>query len=125
VADWRETEVGNETRARDINEIEDANIEHLPGASNRYVCECSDASCMATMSLTQFEYEEVRAYGTHFAIALDHENPEFDMLVAEHQGFAVVQKLPGLPARLAMASDPRRSTRHATQRDRHTTGPSS
>jgi len=110
MTDWRETEVGNETRARAINEIEDANIEHPRGVSNRYVCECSDASCMATMILTQVEYEQVRAHGTHFAIALDHENPELDLLVAEHEGFAVVQKLPGFPARLAMESDPRKVT---------------
>jgi hypothetical protein len=32
VADWRELEVGNETRSRDINEIEDAYLEH-PGGS--------------------------------------------------------------------------------------------
>jgi anti-sigma B factor antagonist len=32
VADWRELEVGNETRARDIKEIEDANFDH-PGGS--------------------------------------------------------------------------------------------
>ena len=114
MADWRETEVGNETRARDINEIEDANIEHPRGASNRYVCECSDASCVATISLTQQEYEGVRAHGAHFAIALDHENPELDLLVAELDGFAIVQKLPGFPARLAMASDPRSGSR---QRD--------
>jgi hypothetical protein len=115
VADWREQEVGNETRARDINEIEDANFEHPGGsATNRYVCECSDASCMATISLTQDEYEQVRAHGARFVIALDHENPELDLLVAEHEGFAVVRKLPGFPARLARASDPRGGSR---QRD--------
>jgi hypothetical protein len=115
VADWREREVVNETLARDINEIEDANHEHIgDGATNRYVCECSDASCMATISLTQDEYEQVRAHGARFVIALDHENPELDLLVAEHEGFAVVRKLPGFPARLARASDPRGGSR---QRD--------
>ncbi|MDP9341870.1 MAG: hypothetical protein M3Q23_07140 [Actinomycetota bacterium] len=112
MADWREREVGNETRARDINEIEDAYLEHPGGsATNRYVCECSDASCMATISLTQDEYEQVRAHGAQFVIALDHENSELDLLVAEHEGFAVVRKLPGFPARLASASDPRGGSR--------------
>jgi hypothetical protein len=112
VADWREREVGNETRSRDINEIEDANLEHPGGsATNRYVCECSDASCMATIRLTQDEYEQVRANGAHFAIALDHENPELDLVLAEHEAFAVVRKLPGFPARLARASDPRVAAR--------------
>ena len=112
MSDWREQEVDNETRSRDINEIEDANLEHAGGsATNRYVCECSDASCMATISLTQVEYEQVRAHGARFAIALDHENPEIDLLVAENDGFAVVRKLPGFPARLARASDPRSPSR--------------
>jgi hypothetical protein len=112
MSNWREREVDNETRSRDINEIEDANLEHAGGsATNRYVCECSDASCMATVSLTQVEYEQVRAYGARFVIALDHENPEIDLLVAENDGFAVVRKLPGFPARLARASDPRRPSR--------------
>jgi hypothetical protein len=112
VADWREREVGNETRARDINEIEDANHEHAGvSATNRYVCECSDASCMATISLTQDEYEQVRAHSARFVIALNHENPELDLLIAEHEGFAVVRKLPGFPARMATASDPRSGSR--------------
>jgi hypothetical protein len=72
------------------------------------MCECSDGSCKATISLTHVEYEEVRAYGTHFAIALDHESPDLDLLVSERTGFSIVRKLPGFPARLATASDPRR-----------------
>jgi nitric oxide reductase activation protein len=61
------------------------------------------------IALTHVEYEEVRAHGTHFAIALDHESPELDLMVSEQQGFAIVRKLPGLPARLANESDPRRA----------------
>jgi hypothetical protein len=111
VADWREQEVDNETRARDVNETADAKLEHLGGsATNTYVCECSDASCTATIDLTQVEYEQVRAHGARFVIARDHENPELDLLVAEHERFAVVRKLPGFPASLAMASDPRRGS---------------
>ena len=65
MADWREREVGNETRARDINEMEDGILRHLgtSGTNNRYICECSDASCMATVNLTQDEYEQIRGNG--------------------------------------------------------------
>jgi hypothetical protein len=113
MADWREREVGNETRARDINEMEDGILRHLgtTGTNNRYICECSDASCMATVNLTRDEYEQIRGNGVHFVIALDHESPELDLLISEHDGFAVVRKLPGFPARLARASDPRRASR--------------
>jgi hypothetical protein len=108
VADWREREVRNETSSRDINEfIEDANDASTDGTEQRYVCECSDSNCKATIGLTRVEYEDVRTFGTHFAIALDHENPELDVMVAEHDGFAVVRKLPGFPARLANDANPR------------------
>ncbi len=79
------------------------------GGTRPYVCECSDGACKATIVLTHAEYEEVRAHGTHFAIARDHESPDLDLMVSERSGFTIVRKLPGLPAKLANASDPRRS----------------
>ena len=110
MTDWREEEVGNETRAREINEwIEDSHLAAIDGSSNPYICECSDGNCKSMISLTHVEYEEVRAFPTHFAIALDHESPDLDLLVSERVDFTIVRKLPGLPARLALASDPRRT----------------
>jgi hypothetical protein len=110
MADWREEEVDNETRSREINEwIDESNGDSGLATDNPYVCECSAGSCTATIRLTHVEYEEVRGYGTHFAIAHDHESPDLDLMVSERVGFAIVRKLPGLPARLADASDPRRS----------------
>lgn len=106
--DWREQEVVNETRSREINEwIEESN-ESADGLASPFVCECSDGACTSTIRLTHLEYEEVRADGTHFAIAMHHESPDLDVLVAERVGFAIIRKLPGMPARLAMALDPRR-----------------
>jgi len=109
VADWREQEVRNETQSREINEwIQQSNDTRAAGPTNPYICECSDEACASTISLTRTEYEEVRAYGTHFAIALHHESPDLDLLVSERTGFSIIRKLPGFPARLATASDPRR-----------------
>ena len=112
MSDWREREVGNETSSREINEwIDESALSSDSGAAGThpYVCECSDGGCKATIALTHVEYEEVRAHGTHFAIARDHESPDLDVMVSERTGFTIVRKLPGLPARLANASDPRRS----------------
>ncbi len=107
--DWREREVENETRSREINEwIDESNEGPGAGVRSRFVCECSDDACKMTISLTHLEYEEVRAHATSFAIALDHESPDLDMMVSERIGFAIIRKLPGMPARLAAASDPRR-----------------
>lgn len=112
VTDWRVQEVGNETRSREINEwIDEANQGREGGGTDPFVCECSDGSCSSTIALTHVEYEEVRAHGTYFAIARDHESPDLDVMVSERIGFAIVRKLPGLPARLAASSDPRRLSR--------------
>jgi hypothetical protein len=111
MSDWREQEVGNETSSREINEWIDESAATADSSGTRpYVCECSDGACKATIDLTHVEYEEVRAHGTHFAIARDHESPDLDVMVSERTRFTIVRKLPGLPARLANASDPRRST---------------
>lgn len=110
MTDWRVREVGNETRSRDLNEwIEDTADRSSATSTTSYVCECSDGGCIATIDLTHGEYEDVRAHATRFAIALDHETPDLDLLIVEHARFAVIRKIPGLPARLAIASDPRRS----------------
>lgn len=109
MTDWRVREVGNETRSRDLNEwIEDAADGSSTTRTTSYVCECSDGECIATIDLTHGEYEDVRAHATRFAIALDHESPDLDVVIAEHARFAVIRKISGLPARLAIASDPRR-----------------
>lgn len=106
MSDWLAREVGNETSSREINEWIAELGEGAPTLA--YVCECSDGACHATIALTHVEYEEVRAHGTHFALARDHESPDLDLMVSERERFTIVRKLPGLPARLADASDPRR-----------------
>ena len=115
MTDWREEEVENETRSRTINEwIDEGNQSHVGSPDDPFVCECSDGACTATITLTHVEYEEVRGHGTHFAIARDHESLDLDLIVSEHAGFAIVRKLPGLPARIAAASDPRRTSREGS-----------
>ena len=108
--DWREGEVQTEVDSRDRNEwIETASdgFESVRPVE-RYVCECSDRTCTSVLALTRAEYEGVRAYGTHFAIAIDHENPEIDRVVSENERFAIVEKFMDMPRRLALQTDPRR-----------------
>jgi hypothetical protein len=110
MSDYRREAAINETRSRQTNEwIEEANDSF--GARNvmdEYRCECSDGLCASIVSLTRIEYEAVRANGLRFVIATHHENPELDGLIAEHERYSVVAKLPGEPARIALGSDPRR-----------------
>lgn len=107
---WRAEAVGYELRSRDRNEwIEHANDEFGDDhPSDRYVCECSFPGCASLLELTRVEYERIRAVGTHFAIALDHENPEIDRLVSENRRFAVVEKYLVEGRRMSLQSDPRR-----------------
>jgi len=41
-------------------------------------------------------------------IALNHENPEIDLVISENERFATVEKFYGVAARIARAADPRR-----------------
>jgi len=111
VADWRAEEARNETVFREMNEwTEEADDERLglERPMDSYLCECSDRRCAATIRVTRHEYEGVRASGVRFVIALNHENPEIDLVISENERFATVEKFYGVPARIARAADPRR-----------------
>jgi len=109
--DWREQEATNETVFREMNEWTlEANDARFSAdrPPDLYLCECSDRRCTEPISLTRGEYEAVRAVGVRFAIALDHENPEIDLVLFENDRFATVEKFLGAGAKIARASDPRR-----------------
>lgn len=108
--DWQKLEVENEANFRDLNEWTEADNDEVGdhNAMDAYICECGDASCAAPIQLTRAEYEFVRAEGSYFAIATNHENPEFDRVVEERERYTIVAKWFGEPARIAYASDPRR-----------------
>lgn len=113
MGDWRLLEAMNQVRFRDINEwIKTSNdAMGLGDALQGYVCECSDATCRERIELTDPEYEAVRGHGTRFALAVNHENPELDRVVALHQRFTTIELLPGAAAVMALGSDPRSSPR--------------
>lgn len=111
MADWEEQAVRNETTSREMNEWAEESIDSRPhalGLLETYLCECSDPACTEPIQLLRQEYEDVRAVPVRFAIALNHENPEIDVLVSEHDRFAVVDKFHGLGRKIARATDPRR-----------------
>ena len=111
MADWREQEAVNQTVFREMNEWTEEDhdaSEGLDRAMDIYLCECSDRRCTEPINLTRAEYEGVRAVAVRFALALNHENPEIDRVVAENARFATVDKFYGAPARIARESDPRR-----------------
>jgi hypothetical protein len=120
VVTWREREARNEARFRDQNEWIEATNESFgtavlasenSGATSlmTFVCECGDASCTQTIELTRTEYEAVRSTANRFAIVLNHENPEAEVVVSECSRFAEVDKIAGCSLSIALETDPRRS----------------
>jgi hypothetical protein len=108
--DWRTGQVLVELAARERNEwIEGAHERYgaEPGLVE-FACECSADGCASTISMTHDEYEGIRRFGTHFAVARDHESPEVDALLNEMERFSTVTKL-GEGGRMASATDPRRA----------------
>lgn len=98
-----EEAVRNEVSSRDRNEWIDRTRGAVPSASEveLYVCECGEGNCSSRVRMTRDEYLVVRSYPTRFMIATDHEDPEVDQIVSEGARFSVVQKIAGLPARIA------------------------
>ncbi len=109
--DWRDKEARNETVFREMNEWAVDHRDWGAGTdrgADTYLCECSDTRCTDPITLTRPEYEAVRAVAVHFAIALNHENPEIDQVISENERYTVVEKFDGSGARIARESDPRR-----------------
>ena len=112
VSDWREQEATNETVFREMNEWTEEENDARRGVDrpiDLYLCECSDRLCTQPISLTRDEYEAIRAVPVRFAIALNHENPEIDMVLRENERFATVEKFYGEGAKIARATNPRAS----------------
>jgi hypothetical protein len=111
MSDWREQEARNETISREMNEWTKEDYDARLGLNREmdtYLCECSDARCTEPIRLSRPEYESIRAVAIRFAIALKHENPEIDRLVAENDRFATVDKVFAVGGRTARATNPRR-----------------
>jgi hypothetical protein len=103
----RETEV--QSLARDENEAAEILNHGLTRGDVRETlrCECGDPACQARVALTHAEYERVRAYGSHFLISLNHENPENTWVLCENARFAVIDVVAGDERYQVMARNPR------------------
>jgi hypothetical protein len=103
VSSYREQESELQVRRRVANESTartDAGAA-TSGQTSSFRCECGDRDCGCAIALTLAEYEAVRAIDTHFAIARNHENPEREGLIEEHERFAVVETVSGEAVKLA------------------------
>jgi hypothetical protein len=74
-----------------------------------FVCECGDKTCVEPISLYAAEYEDVRSDATHFALAVNHENPETENVLSETTRFETVHKFYPPAQALARRTNPRRN----------------
>jgi hypothetical protein len=92
----RATRIANEQAMfRVVNERVTAWPErHEAPAAERlmFYCECADPSCFDRVFLTADEYEAIRADSTRFAVVTGHVFPEAERVVAERDGYQVVEK---------------------------------
>jgi len=97
----------NEAAFRAANERMKAWDErHGDRPRERYLCECGSIECREGVELSSEQYEAVRANSCHFLAVPNHDIPDIEIVVEEHDGYVVLEK--NLEVRhLVERSDPR------------------
>jgi hypothetical protein len=100
----------NEAIFRSVNEQVKALNATLSTTTNtiRVVCECGTRSCTDQIEIRPDAYEAVRADSTLFITKPGHDFPETEQVISKSDRHWVVRKDPGLPTRIARATDPNR-----------------
>src|SRR4029077_5620136 len=70
-------------------------------------CEGGAPPCRANVTPTLAEYEDVRSYGSHFIVQINHENPETASVIRQNEFFAIVDVVAGDARYQALARNPR------------------
>jgi hypothetical protein len=84
----------NEDMFRDVNEgIVRGQWPGDPEAPIGFRCECARLGCNVLVALTLGEYEAVRAHSRRFVIVRGHDLPEVEVVVEDHDDYAVVEKV--------------------------------
>jgi hypothetical protein len=109
--DERARRIGlNEALFRQVNEqIESLNrsLAEISDEKMHIVCECGNLDCAEQIVVGIPDYERIRADATLFFVLPGHELPSVEVVVEEADGFNVVCKHAGDPARVAQATNPR------------------
>jgi hypothetical protein len=97
----------NEAAFREVNEgIARGQWPGEDDAEVGFRCECARLGCNRVIELTPREYERVRAHPRRFAVAVGHEAPRAETIVATQPGYIVVEKTDEA-GRSAATLDPR------------------
>jgi hypothetical protein len=96
----------NEALFREVNERVREVSERAPMGQIDFLCECGDAECTESISLTLEEYERLRSDPLVFGIKRSHAIPDVEDVVGETERFQTVRKHED-EGRIARATDPR------------------
>ncbi len=96
----------NEILFRAVNERLDDIGDAVPWREEtEYLCECSDTSCIETISLKKEEYEQARSRPTVFFVVPGHERPALEKIIEEREHYLLVEKVVAVNA--VIEADPR------------------
>jgi len=73
----------------------------LGGQPLDLICECGSTSCTQQIRMTTADYEALRKEPTLFAVYPGHEIPDVEDIIDRRDGYDVIQKRDGDPARVA------------------------
>jgi hypothetical protein len=92
---------------RDVNERIAEASGRLEIDEAEFMCECADATCAERIEVPLEEYEAVRDDATAFLHKPDHVDPEIEEVVHRRRGYAIVQKVDKVVARIVRKLDRR------------------
>ena len=95
---------------RDVNERIAETSERFDSDEAEFMCECADPACAERLQLPLDEYEEVREEPTRFMLDPDHVEPDVEEIVKRRHGYAIVEKVDDVVARIVRQLDPRAET---------------
>jgi hypothetical protein len=107
LSDDRKTRIArNEALFREVNERVSQVTEPAPSEQVEFLCECGDAECTESISLTLAEYERLRADPLVFGVKGGHAILDVEEVIGENERFQTVRKHEEA-SRVARATDPR------------------
>jgi hypothetical protein len=102
-----ELKARTEAAYREVNEVIARAAAQFEAEEADFVCECGDPHCAHRVTAQLDEYERVRADSTQFLLAVGHDDPEVERVVARGSGYRIVEKLGASVQRIVRGLDPR------------------